>query len=243
MSIGLQEHVAMLRKELMIPVSAAAMEQGAYRRTYDYLIRLQVLDEIETLSNLSQNWPNENANKLFLEWKTRLTFSQYSLSTLEPVLRVRRALIDIALDQIENDDLKNKLKTELSHCWLMSAKVARKAGQLSKAYNLLLEAQKFSNKEVFIERAKLNWARLNKSEAIEILKSGISEQFPNLADGFEKNDITKYSPDDLSVCGKAKLLLARFYDEAQNLNPEKVPIYYNEAKSLVPKSEDVFYYR
>ena len=37
----------------MIPVAAAAMEQGAYRRCYDYLIRLQVLDEIETLSNLS----------------------------------------------------------------------------------------------------------------------------------------------------------------------------------------------
>ena len=84
----LHEQVAMMRKELMIPVSAAAMEQGAYRRCYDYVIKLQVLDEIETLSALNLQ-DEESIGKTFAEWKTRLTFSQYSLSTLEPVLKVR----------------------------------------------------------------------------------------------------------------------------------------------------------
>merc|ERR1719219_2332862 len=102
---------------------------------------------------------------------------------------------------------------ELSQCWLMSAKVARKAGQLNKAYNLLLEAQKFSHKEVFIERAKLSWARDGKTEAIAILEKGISDQFPSLAFGFDKGQIGKYSKDAVEVCGKAKLLLARCVDE------------------------------
>ena len=86
----------------MIPVAAAAMEQGAYRRCYDYLIRLQVIDEIETLSNLS-DITEESIEKVFVEWKTRLTFSQYSLGTLEPVLKVRRALVEMAIGKIRNE--------------------------------------------------------------------------------------------------------------------------------------------
>ena len=183
------------------------MEQGAYRRCYDYLIKLQVLDEIETFSTLE---PTEaNFEKMFTEWKTRLTFSQYSLSTLEPVLKVRRALVEMAVSKEKDETLKVKLKTELSQCWLMSAKVARKAGQLNKAYNLLLEAQNFSNKEVFIERAKLSWARDAKTEAITILEKGIADQFPTLKFGFERSKMNDYTTETLEVCGKAKLLLAR----------------------------------
>ena len=206
---GLHEHVAILRKDLMIPVAAAAMEQGSYRRSYDYLIKLQVLDEIETLSSL-KDITEETIEKIFAEWKTRLTFSQYSLSTLEPVLKVRRALVEMAINRKQNEAVKVKLKTELSHCWLMSAKVARKAGQLNKAYNLLLEAQQFSHKEVFIESAKLSWARDCKTEAITILEKGIADQFPTLKFGFEKSKMGEYKPEALEVCGKAKLLLARY---------------------------------
>ena len=193
----------------MIPVAAAAMEQGSYRRSYDYLIKLQVLDEIETLSSL-KDITEETIEKIFAEWKTRLTFSQYSLSTLEPVLKVRRALVEMAINRKQNEAVKVKLKTELSHCWLMSAKVARKAGQLNKAYNLLLEAQQFSHKEVFIESAKLSWARDCKTEAITILEKGIADQFPTLTFGFEKSKMGQYQPEALEVCGKAKLLLARY---------------------------------
>ena len=89
----------------MIPVAAAAMEQGAYRRCYDYLIRLQVLDEIENFSNLA-DITEENIEKVFIQWKTRMTFSQYSLGTLEPVLKVRRALVEMAIGKIKNESVK-----------------------------------------------------------------------------------------------------------------------------------------
>ena len=188
----------------MIPVAAAAMEQGAYRRSYDYLIKLQVLDEIETLSAL-EDISEETIGKIFDEWKTRLTFSQYSLSTLEPVLKVRRALVEMTIGKVQSEAVKVKLKTELSHCWLMSAKVARKAGQLNKAYNLLLEAQKFSHKEVFLERAKLSWARDGKNEAIAILEKGISDQFPTVCSGSSSGDrksqMEALPPEEKQVCG------------------------------------------
>ena len=125
----------------------------------------------------------------------------------------------------------------------MSAKVARKAGQLHKAYNLLLEADKFGNQEVFVEKAKLSWARNDKTEAITTLEKGIVDQFPKMVLGFQKSDMAQYNPDQLLVCGKAKLLLAKYVDEAANLGPEAVPTYYNEAKTIMTHSEDVFYYR
>merc|ERR1719219_1856026 len=131
---------------------------------------------------------------------------------------------------------------ELSQCWLMSAKVARKAGQLNKAYNLLLEAQKFSHKEVFIERAKLSWARDGKTEAISILEKGISDQYPSLTFGFDKIKMEKYTKDALNACGKAKLLLARYVDDAARLCPEQIPIIYNDSKSLLGSHEDPYYY-
>ena len=151
--------------------------------------------------------------------------------------------MDIALNKAQNSEIKTKLKTELSECWLTSAKVARKAGQLNKAYNLLLEAKKFSNKEVFIEIAKLAWAREDKTGAISTLEKEIHDQFPQLGFGFDKKELEKCSQDDMKICGKAKLLLARYVDEAANSSPETVPDYYNEAKKFVNNSEDAFYHR
>ena len=78
---------------------------------------------------------NQSQNNFFIRyWKSRLTFSLYSLSNLEPVLKVRRALFGLALELTPEKDvtkpLRDKLRSELSECWLLSAKVARKAGQV-----------------------------------------------------------------------------------------------------------------
>ena len=224
----------------MIPVSAAAMEQGAYRRSYEYLVKLQILDEIEswlmarTMGDL---------NKLFRNWKTRQSYSQYSISNLEPVLKVRRALLDISLSRERDAKAKTHLERQLGNCWLMSAKVARKAGQLNKAYNLLLEAENRRNKDVFIERAKLAWARSNPNDAIITLENGIRDQYPELAKITNKDQvINSFDKEDLNTCGQGKLLLAKYVDEAATLGPNAVAGCYNEAKVLLRQNEDVHYY-
>ena len=240
-STSLDQQVAVMRKDLMIPVSAAAMEQGAYRRSYEYLVKLQILDEIESWSMAKTT---EDLNKLFCHWTTRQTYSQYSISNLEPVLKVRRALLDISLKASLESDSKSKadlLKRQLGDCWLMSAKVARKAGQLNKAYNLLLEAEHRSNKDVFIERAKLAWARSNPNDAIITLENGIRDQYPALV-RVNKEVVNSYGKEDLSTCGQGKLLYARYVDEAATLGPNPVAACYNEAKLLLRQNEDVHCY-
>ena len=132
------------------------------------------------------------------------------------------------------------LSTELGDCWLSSAKVARKAGQLNKAYNLLLEAEKCNNPEVFLERAKLAWRRGSPENAILALENGIKDQYPEMAQ--LNKDSAKLSKEDLNICGQGKLLLARYVDDSASLNHILVSGRFHEAKMLLKQNEDAYYF-
>ena len=79
-----------------------------------------------------------------------------------------------------------------------------------------MEAEKFNHQEVFIERAKICWAREKNTEAISVLEKGLLDQFQNA------NDVSKLSLDEKSICSKAKLLRARYIDEAANLGKNSI---------------------
>lgn len=69
--------------------------------------------------------------------------------------------MDVAARRVPaGSELHRALNRSLAECWTLGAKVARKSGQSSKAYNLLLEAEKYSREELFLERAKLGWDSL-----------------------------------------------------------------------------------
>ena len=230
----------------MPAITASAMEEGAFGRSYEHVVRLQMLNEIETIGELAffnreQSPPSiEQLSDLFASWKTRTSYAQYSAGHLESVLKVRRAVLDIASSRFKNStNIHDLLSKQLGEFWLLSAKVARKSGQLQKSYNLLLESEKFSGMELFIERSKLFWARGNQEEAISILRKGIADKFPWYKPEFDKKRIDK---SELRVCGNAKLQMARYIDEAANLEAGSVPIFYNEARALSGPSEDNFYY-
>lgn len=50
----------------------------------------------------------------------------------------------------------------VGQCWLQSARVARKAGHHQTAYNALLNAGESTLSELYIERAKWLWSKVNK---------------------------------------------------------------------------------
>ena len=89
------------------------MEQGAYRRCYEYVVRLQILDEIESFAKIEPT--AEAMENMFTQWKKRLEYSQYSLSNLEPVLKIRRTLLNLGTEQFPS--LKIVLKVS-SLLWL-----------------------------------------------------------------------------------------------------------------------------
>ena len=71
----------------------------------------------------------------------------FQLNPAPQVLKVRRCVLDVAARRVPAagcSDLRRALNRSLAECWTLGAKVARKSGQSSKAYNLLLEAEKYS---------------------------------------------------------------------------------------------------
>ena len=236
------------RQQQISTVSAAAMEQGSYQRCYGNIVKLQILDEIETLYSLNKF---SLIQELFEEWSMRITFSQYSLANLEPVLKVRRSLLSIYLDQLKEKGDVNKemdlLQNELKECWQLSSKVARKAGQCQKAYSILLEAKGLHHPSLFIERSKIHWARGFKTEAISELKSGLIRQYPAYGPDVwhsksqGKLQLPAISNEDKVICSKAKSLLAKYVDEASNFDADMVQSLYNEARILAPQQEDIYY--
>ncbi len=172
--------------------------------------------------------------------------------------------------------------------------------KMDKAFNLLANAERGGGgdggsggdggadggadwrRSLFVEWAKLHWARGEREEAIAALKDGIRRHFPKLAaaaeggggegvgangDGGGKRrrntpaaaklgmwshgrafsytvnrmsylrDVHYAASADCPAeerreCASAKLLLARYVDEAANLEAESVPRLYSEARSL-----------
>lgn len=138
--------------------------------------------------------------------------------------------------------LRQVLNGHLADCWILAAKVARKSDQYSKAYNLLLEAEKSFHSELFLERAKLSWARDRPDKAILRLSKGVKDRFPWWTKEFSKTSSVSVSDDQIQLCFRAKLLLARYLGDASNSKAEAVHAAFNEAKKLFSQNEEVFYY-
>ena len=126
--------------------------------------------------------------------------------------------------------------------------MARKAGQFNKAYNILLEAKRFdeNHKPLFVERAKICWARSAKTEAIAELRKGLKDHFPEYYPEVWHHRTTQAAGSgtapqqpaqtltglDRETCSKAKSLLAKYVDEASNHTSEVVTSLYKEAKNF-----------
>ncbi|KAJ3412040.1 serine/threonine-protein kinase M1 [Chytridiales sp. JEL 0842] len=145
-----QKFDANLRKaqETLIPqLSAASME--SYSRCYDYLLKLNMLYEVESISIIQ----NTAQAGLLLEkapprleqivrlWESRLKITVPSLKVREPILSLRRALLTCP--------------SEMMHVWIQAAKSFRKAGHYQPAYSAILHATDLDhNGVVVLEKCK-----------------------------------------------------------------------------------------
>lgn len=85
------------RETLIAPLSAASME--SYDRSYDYILKLQMLCEVEQAFDiLSKPTENKNENmaktkKLLDNWNLRLQITTPTFKSREPILNIRRILL------------------------------------------------------------------------------------------------------------------------------------------------------
>ncbi len=99
------------------PIKAAAMEQEPYQRSYEHVVKLQILDEVEDVAKKvlfasdSDLFSSETAfsdiNEMLVSWKYRNEYTKLSLEALDPLLKVRRCLLAMSINKLQNAVKKN----------------------------------------------------------------------------------------------------------------------------------------
>ncbi|KAL7381001.1 hypothetical protein ABVT39_026873 [Epinephelus coioides] len=223
------ERLKLVRKEQVVPLSAASYECGTYQRGYEYIVRLHMLSELEHSFTELQNQKEcstPTLSQLPPHWSDRLEMTQNSFRAKEPILALRRALLNLAPQPMS--------KELVGECWLQSARVARKAGHHQTAFNALLNAENTHLAELVTEKAKWLWSKGDVHEALIVLQKGVAQCFPD--------DQPLMDPRSLQTKGKAMLLVGRFMEETANFESNAIMKTYKDVTNLLPEWEDGNFY-
>uniref|UniRef100_A0A8D3AWP0 Serine/threonine-protein kinase ATR n=1 Tax=Scophthalmus maximus TaxID=52904 RepID=A0A8D3AWP0_SCOMX len=223
------EKLKLVRKEQVVPLSAASYECGTYQRGYEYLVRLHMLSELEhTFTELHKQRDRSTASlgQLPPHWSDRLEMTQNSFRAKEPILALRRALLSLG-----SQSLCQELVGE---CWLQSTRVARKAGHHQTAFNALLNAENTHLAELVTEKAKWLWSKGDVHQALIVLQKGVAQCFPD--------DQPLTDPRSMQTKGKAMLLVGRFMEETANFESNAIMKAYKDVTNLLPEWEDGNFY-
>ena len=260
---AMNQVLARLTGELVEPLSAGTLEQGAYHRGYTNINKLSMLCKVEKMTDRFLFTSKRvlaastmGATELLSKISYRLSYTQSLWTSLDPMFRLRRAVLGFARDRIKphNSQLADRLQFEIGECWLKSTQVARESGQFQEANSFLLEVKKSKHIKFFLETAKFSWARGNHTESIGALRRGLADIFPQIAAALadevpevEKNRLAltvaleSMSKGEKDVLCQDKLLLAKYIEEAANVSNATVMATYSEAKSLTKVNDDVFF--
>lgn len=224
--LSFNEEINKTQKMLANMLTATSIEEGVYRHGYPNIIKLHILNELQkteemiaSIKELSdENKCEEAISNLMEEWDLRLETIQASVRVFEPVLRLRRIILEQSQNILKSENVKQILNQHIAKYWLKSAEIARTAGNFQQAYIYILQAERYKPKELFIEKAKLYWAKEEQELAFGTLKRGIEEHFPDVATFKEMNPGLKKT--DRKLCAEAKLLVATYNDETANVGME-----------------------
>ncbi|XP_054652391.1 serine/threonine-protein kinase ATR isoform X2 [Dunckerocampus dactyliophorus] len=223
------EKLKLVRKEQVVPLSAASYECGTYQRGYEYIVRLHMLSEMEhTFTELQKQEEGSapSLRQLPSHWSDRLEMTQKSFRAKEPILALRRALLGL--------QSKPTSQELVGECWLQSARVARKAGHHQTAFNALLNAENTHLAELVTEKAKWLWSKGDVHQALIVLQKGVTQCFPN--------DHPQSDPRSLQTKGRAMLLVGRFMEETANFESNAIMKTYKDVTNLLPEWEDGNFY-
>ncbi|KAM4625275.1 serine/threonine-protein kinase ATR [Polymixia lowei] len=223
------EKLKLVRKEQVVPLSAASYECGTYQRGYEYIVRLHMLGELEhTFTELQKQREGSTSSRsqLPFHWSDRLEMTQNSFRAKEPILALRRALLSLGSGPV--------CQELVDECWLQSARVARKAGHHHTAFNALLNGENTHLAELLTEKAKWLWCKGDVHQALIVLQKGVAQCFPD--------DQPLMDPRSLQTKGKAMLMVGRFMEETANFESNAIMKAYKDVTNLLPEWEDGNFY-
>ncbi|XP_013143582.1 PREDICTED: serine/threonine-protein kinase ATR-like isoform X2 [Papilio polytes] len=217
--------------KLLSQMDGKSRGESALRNGYQSVLGLHIVKEAEhaeevlcRLKNLRDGDREGEAilSQLLEEWRRRLALVQSDVRTVEPLLRLRRILLQQTQELLEptHPMTSNRLKASIGDLWLQSAKHARKAGIYQQSYMYILNAEEYHPEELFIEKSKMYWSRGQQEHAFTTLRRGLDETYPQ---------IEILTQEQRKICAKAKLLIAKYNDETTNVDVDVNIGYYKES--------------
>ncbi|CAI4231185.1 unnamed protein product [Auanema sp. JU1783] len=242
------------RERLVENLTAMTIEHAdAYAQAYKYVVQLHILEEVDdattTLKLLSsQEREDVSLQTIISKWKSRSESTMQCTSTLEPILQVRREILESSRGE--------EYKKEVAQLLIESSRLARQAGHLQIAWTHLVEAKKLnvSYKDVGMEEARFEFQKGNQQQAIGLLSKLLKGKFENMNKlfGVFVNEIVSGVPvtnhailqrrrEERAAFAEVQLLRAEYIMKAGAMGASDLYKTYNALRSLDVPSEDLFY--
>ncbi|CDO73801.1 hypothetical protein BN946_scf185015.g130 [Trametes cinnabarina] len=244
-----QDDIAALKTALVearreLGSSIVATGPTGYRRSYDAVLNLHLVHELEVINQVVKGLRGEPArgsqsrdqsfNTLLKRLSARFDSTLPSFRIREPILNMRRTAFNLSASNSE------EVKDATGKLWLSSAKIARKAGHLQTAYSAILQAERCKTPYSFVESAKLIRARGDPLRALQELEKAmrLCGFLPKEGNSREADviDLT-VGADVKEKIAKVNVLRARYMDHTDRFEDSKVCKEFRKATDISPKWE------
>ncbi|KNC28437.1 Serine/threonine-protein kinase ATR [Lucilia cuprina] len=249
------EQLDVIRSNVVSSMRSCSVVTGnSYTHSYDEVIRLHLLNELENnkqLINQITKYKNHNntdrrhetkntdemclkeVQEFFNNWDARLEVLQPIARVLEPVFCFRRNLL-LETQRILQQDLpcannliqkvNDKINDYLVKLWLRTIHMNREAGCLQQAQISIMKAEQYQPVTLFLEKAKLLWQKGHQSNCFKLLEENI-KVLENKCEG----DIRKLDTASRHLYAETKFLQASYNAESMNICSELNLRYFKEA--------------
>ncbi|KAH9948812.1 hypothetical protein B0H21DRAFT_777700 [Amylocystis lapponica] len=211
-------------------LGAPIVAHGAkgYRRSYDAVLDLHLVHELEVIHDVVTNLPlSPSGHHATLEQLSRRLSSRLD-STL-PIFRTREPILSMRRTAFA---LRHVVKSIISHSWLASAKIARKAGHWQTAYSAMLQAQQCKDPYSFMESAKLIKATGEPLRALQELENSMHLFASTEHDVIDLTEDKDKDRDDIRMKAKLHVLRARWMNDSDRFDLVPVLNTFTEAAAV-----------
>ncbi|KAI8902434.1 hypothetical protein BC833DRAFT_639508 [Globomyces pollinis-pini] len=233
------------REKLNSSIAAASME--SYKRSYDTVLQLSMLSEIEQFYSKIVKKPmcsKADISKVMELWQARLNSTVSSFKVREPILNLRRILLSIKTEfttEVEGE-LIHSLTEQKGKLWIQSAKESRKSEYFQTSFSSILQALEMSKNLAKVEHAKYLWARNEHYQAMLELKALLKCDFRNIKTiASTSSDIHLVELNELQI-SKAKLKLAAWLESTNGLHSSNIIAAYIQINRETPNWEKGNFY-
>ncbi|XP_029733989.2 serine/threonine-protein kinase ATR-like [Aedes albopictus] len=224
---------------------------SAYEKGYEQVLKLHMITEFEkceqVLDNVRSNglsMCHDNIKKLIENFESRLELLQPAAGTVEPIINLRRILLNetkILINGLPSNhssgqtlkDINETIDSHIGELWIKSTELASRAKLFEQAHLYILHAESYKPKELFIKKAKLLWEKRDVANVFKVLERGLAE-IMQTANVTEAKQLPK---EDRMIYAQGKLLIAIYNADSSNVSTSINQKCFKEAVLANPESE------